>query len=105
MSILSNILVYKTLKLLSSKYENWSYYKDGIINADGDIIDKSKSDSYLRFVINIKKLVSFHPIGRLKLSSLPLAMSLIREQEDNELDINDSLLIELMLAEGIIYDD
>ena len=32
MSILSNILVYKTLKLLSSKYENWSYYKDGIIN-------------------------------------------------------------------------
>ena len=101
-SLASNILVYRMIRLLSSKYNTWSYFDDGIIDEDGKIINKSKSTSYLKFVINIKKLISFHPMGKLKLSSLPLALSLIKESID-DVDINEELMFQLLEEEGFIY--
>ena len=103
-SLASNILVYRMIRLLSSKYNTWSYFDDGIIDEDGKIINKSKATSYLKFVINIKKLISFHPMGKLKLSSLPLALSLIKESTD-EININEELMLELLEKAEFIYRD
>lgn len=102
-SVSQNIMVYRLLRLLSSKYISWSYYKDGIIDKDGVIIDKEKATTYMKFAINIKKLISFHPMGKIKLSSLPLALSLLREsREFKDFEINEELLTKLLQEAGMI---
>ena len=103
-SFAANILVYKTLRLLSSNYDKWSYFKDGIIDKEGNIINKGSASAYLRFILNIKKLISFHPLGRLKLSSLPIALSLIKES-NADFQINEILLEEQLKEYGFIADD
>jgi hypothetical protein len=57
----------------------------------------------MKFVINLKKLISFHPMGRIKLSSLPLALSLLKESKEfKDFEINEELLTELLHEAGLL---
>lgn len=103
--IASNIMVYKMIKLLSSPYEKWSYFKDGIIDMDGNYVDGEKSTAFLRFLINIKKLIQFHPLGKLRLSSLPMALSLLKENEDEMINIDFDFLESELIRNNFMIKD
>lgn len=102
--ITNNLVVYKMLKLLSSPYDKWSYYDKGIIDQDGNIIKSKEATTFLKYVINLKKLILFHPMGKLKLSSFPIALTLLKESV-KEIEFNEELLIEKLKEEGYLYDD
>ena len=98
-------MVYKMIKLLSSPYEKWSYYKDGVIDKKGNYVEGKKSTAFLRFLINIKKLIQFHPMGKIKLSSLPMALSLLRENEEDDINIDFEFLESELIRNDFVIKD
>jgi hypothetical protein len=84
--------VYRILRKLTTPFEEWDAYKEGVIDAEGNIIKKpddrvtqDQRDSLSPLdvlILNLKKILNKLPFGKSKLASYGAAMFLIKE-EDN----------------------
>jgi hypothetical protein len=82
-------LVYQFLRRLTTPFEDWSAYKLGIIDTDGNILKKKdqrktqeEKDSlrtYDLMILKLKKLLAKVPGGSSKVASYAAALWLIRE--------------------------
>jgi len=102
-------LTYHFLKRLATPFENWDAYKLKIIDADGNILKKSKTLTtpeeinawgyFDRLVANLKKLLAKVPGGKSKIASYAAALLLIKENKSPR-DIDDeelAVLVETLL--------
>ena len=84
--------VYRILRKLTTPFEEWDAYKEGVIDAEGNIIKKvddrvtqDQRDSLSPLdvlILNLKKILNKLPFGKSKLASYGAAMFLIREEKN-----------------------
>lgn len=82
--------VYRILRKLTTPFEEWDAYKEGVIDAEGNIIKKpddrvtqDQRDSLSPLdvlILNLKKILNKLPFGKSKLASYGAAMFLIKEE-------------------------
>lgn len=96
MSIIANaanaFYTYRFLRILTQKWEDMDAYKLGIIDAEGNILkktrqlktreEKSAYSIFHRLVFNLKKILEKLPLGKTRIASYAAAMFLIREHTD-----------------------
>lgn len=85
-------MVYSFLKRLVTPFESWDAYKEGVIDADGNILLKAKDrvkvsqrQSFGKFdllVLKLKKLLEKVPGGKTRLASFAAALWLIKEGDE-----------------------
>lgn len=84
--------VYRILRKLTTPFEEWDAYKEGVIDAEGNIIKKvddrvtqDQRDSLSPLdvlILNLKKILNKLPFGKSKLASYGAAMFLIKEEKN-----------------------
>lgn len=90
--IIDNVVAYRIVKMLVQPFKDTAAYHLGIVDANGNVIRKSKDlhtvaekDAYnylTRLVFGLKKLIN-HFGGESKLKSLVAALWLVKEQYKN----------------------
>lgn len=95
-------LVYRILRKLTTPYNKWEAYKTGVIDAQGNLLKKSKDrttneeqKSFTKFdliILKLKKLLEKIPGGKSRFASYAAALMLVKEGK--ELEENDTLLEE-----------
>jgi len=85
-------IVYRILRKLTTPFDQWDAYKQGVIDAEGNIIKKpddrnteaeKESLSTLDvLILNLKKILSKLPFGKTKLASYGAALFLIKEEKN-----------------------
>tara|TARA_R100001443_G_scaffold117283_1_gene141093 strand:+ start:2297 stop:2866 length:570 start_codon:yes stop_codon:yes gene_type:complete len=95
---IDTVIVFRVLKLLTTKWEDHEAFKTGLIDANGKRIKSKKpktkeeknSYTYLhRLVFNLKRLIEMLPLGKNRLASYAAALFLIKEHcglKTNKLD-------------------
>jgi hypothetical protein len=85
---IDTVIVFRVLKLLTTKFEDHEAYKLGIIDEKGkrnksvkiDTKEKKNAYTYLhRLVFNLKKIIELLPMGKNRLASYAAALFLIKE--------------------------
>lgn len=115
--IVDNILAFRILTMLVTPFDATEAFKLSIIDSNGKLIKKPKTDEeknsydYLhRLVFNMKKVINKLPGGENKLKSIITALYLIKEQWNcktdndiiNEEEYHRLLNLNIILAEEII---
>jgi len=92
-SLSSTYIAYKTIQLLTRKWEDWDAYKLGIIDDNGKTIkqpktaeEKSSFDMFHVMVRNLKLLLNKFPFGKTRIASFAAGLWLIKEQTDGSDD-------------------
>ena len=107
-------LVFQFIKRLVKPFNKWDAYKEGIIDAKGNIIIRRKDFTtkaqgkafgvFDQLILNIKKLLGKLPGGQTRLASYAAALWLVKEQSDFENDSliteNNDLLVEEYISEA-----
>lgn len=85
-------IVYRILRLLTTPFDQWPAFKEGVIDAEGNIIKKSNDRNTLAqreslttfdvMILNLKKLIMKLPLGKTKLASYAAALFLIKEEKN-----------------------
>lgn len=85
-------IVYRILRQLTLPFDQWPAYKQGVIDAEGNILKKSSNrltqaeqESLTVFdtlIMNLKKTIMKLPMGKTKLASYAAALFLIKEDRD-----------------------
>lgn len=85
-------IVYRILRKLTTPFDQWDAYKQGVIDAEGNIIMKSddrvkqdQRDSLTMLdvlILNLKKILGKLPYGKSKLASYGAALFLIKEEKN-----------------------
>jgi hypothetical protein len=90
-------LVYRILRRLTQPFTEWEAYKQGVIDAEGNILKKfndrlsvGEKESFTKFdllILKLKKLLGTLPFGKTKLASYAAALWFLKEEkrltEDN----------------------
>lgn len=77
--ILDLAIVYRILRLLTTPFEEWKLYKEGIINDKGEVIKQNADVSYFdSLVLNLKRLINKIPGGKSKIGSYAVALTLLK---------------------------
>jgi hypothetical protein len=95
MQVVDNAIAIRIIYLLSTPFEKWDAYKEGIIDEDGKVIESKSSPNWTmlhRLVSRIKVLIGKLPGGKTTLASLIAAYVLVREDKEYT---DDEILIEL----------
>lgn len=84
--------VYRILRKLTTPFEEWEAYKQGVIDAEGNVIKKVDDRDTLDqreslttldvFILNLKKILNKLPFGKSKLASYGAALFLIKEEKN-----------------------
>lgn len=84
--------VYRILRKLTTPFDQWDAYKQGVIDADGNILKKrdernteaeKESLSPLDVMtLNLKRIIEKLPLGKTRLASYGAAMFLIKEEKN-----------------------
>lgn len=87
-------MVYQFLKRLSTPFEQWDAFKQGIIDRNGKVLkpsntlktpeEKSAWGYFDRVTANLKKLLAKVPGGSTRMASYAAALLLLREQQQLE---------------------
>lgn len=85
-------IVYRILRKLTTPFDQWEAYKEGVIDAEGNIIIKpddrttlAQKDSLTTLdvlILNLKKILGKLPFGKTKLASYGAALFLIKEEKN-----------------------
>jgi len=85
-------IVYRILKKLVMPFDQWEAYKQGVIDADGNILIKpddrntmDKRDSLTTLdvlILNLRKILMKLPFGKTKLANYAAALFLIKEEKN-----------------------
>lgn len=84
--------VYRILRKLTTPFDQWDAYKQGVIDADGNILKKrdernteAEKDSLSPLdlmALNLKKILEKLPFGKTRLASYGAALFLIKEEKN-----------------------
>jgi len=105
--IVDLLVVYKILKKLTRPFDKWKAFDDGIIDAKGKILMKSrerkeaKLTSFTKLdllVLRLKILINKQPLTAKKISTMAAALWLIREGTD----IDENLITEETFEEYLM---
>lgn len=88
-------------KKITSNYAEWEEFHSGEINENGVIIKKIKNSSPVKFSVNLKHIIEFHPFETMKESTFNLYLKLLKEMSPS-VDIDDDMIIAELKGEGII---
>ena len=85
-------LVYRILRKLTTPFNEWEAFKQGVIDAEGNILkdyDKrlkdAEKESFTKFdllILKLKKLIEKLPLGKTKLATYAAALYLIKEEKN-----------------------
>jgi len=85
-------IVYRILRKLTTPFDQWDAYKQGVIDVEGNIImkpdDRVKQDQRDSLttldvlILNLKKILGKLPYGKTKLASYGAALFLIKEEKN-----------------------
>ena len=118
---IDTVIVFRVLKLLTTKWEDHEAFKEGLIDAKGKRIKSEKvntskrKEAYTflhRLVFNLKRLIELFPGGKSRLGSYAAALFLIKEHcglSGNKLDkevfkyLQESGVLEEGLMEEFIH--
>ena len=85
-------LVYSFIRRLTTPFDKWDAYKEGIIDAEGNILKQRKNltkvserQSFQLFdllILNIKKSLSKIPGGNTRIATFAAALWLVREHDE-----------------------
>ena len=85
-------IVYRILRKLTTPFDQWEAYKEGVIDAEGNIVIKpddrttlAQKDSLTTLdtlILNLKKILGKLPFGKTKLASYGAALFLIKEEKN-----------------------
>ena len=87
-SAIDTVIVFRVLKLLTTKWKDQAAFKEGLIDDKGKRIKKQKVDtskrkhSYTflhRLVFNLKRIIEMIPFGKTRIASYAAALFLIKE--------------------------
>ena len=87
-SAIDTVIVFRVLKLLTTRWKDQAAFKEGLIDAKGKRLKKVKvktkeqknAFTFLhRLVFNLKRLIGFLPGGKTRLASYAAALFLIKE--------------------------
>lgn len=86
-SLIDSVFAYKFIKLLSKPFTEWKAYKMGLIDENGEVIKQPKTvkekavwNKFAILVRNLKRLIERTPLGRFKISSILVALKLLKEE-------------------------
>jgi hypothetical protein len=89
-------LVYRILRKLTTPFSEWEAFKQGVIDAQGNILKKSddrrlnaERESFTKFdllILKLKKLLETIPYGKSKLASYVAALWLLKEEKRLSVD-------------------
>ena len=86
---IDTVIVFRVLKLLTTKWTDHEAYREGLINDKGKRIkseklnttDRKNAYTFLhRLVFNLKRLIELLPLGKTRLASYAAALFLIKEE-------------------------
>ena len=89
--IVDTLIVFRILKLLTTKWENFKAYKLGIIDKNGNRIkskdvetseEKDSFDLLHRLVFNLKRIITKVPFGKTVFASYAIALLLLKENTE-----------------------
>jgi hypothetical protein len=90
--IVDTYLVYRFIRKLTTPFEKWEAYKQGVIDKNGKIIkpknqrktsaERTSLTMFDRLVLNLKKLIMKVPGGSRKWATYAAAILMLREHED-----------------------
>ena len=85
-------IVYRILRKLTTPFDQWDAYKQGVIDAEGNVIKKSEDRTTLdqkeslttldTLILNLKKILGKLPFGKTRLASYGAALFLIKEEKN-----------------------
>lgn len=85
-------IVYRIIRKLTTPFEEWEAYKQGVIDAEGNVIKKSddrnteaEKNSLTTLdvmILNLKKILMKLPFGKTRLASYGAALFLIKEEKN-----------------------
>ena len=88
MGVIDTVIVFRLLKLFSTKWEDMEAFKQGLIDEKGKRLKKVKpktkeqKDSYTllhRLVFNLKRILELIPFGKSRLANYAAALALLKE--------------------------
>ncbi|NBV27518.1 hypothetical protein EBS02_00635 [bacterium] len=84
--------VYRILRKLTTPFDQWDAYKQGVIDADGNVLKKKEERTTEAekeslspldvMTLNLKKILERLPFGKTKLASYGAALFLIKEEKN-----------------------
>jgi len=89
MGIVDTLIVFRILKLLTTKWENQEAYKLGLIDKNGNRIkdkkpktseEKNSLSLLHRLVFNVKRIIQKVPFGKTAFASYAVALALLKEE-------------------------
>jgi hypothetical protein len=89
MGIVDTLIVFRILKLLTTKWENQEAYKLGLIDKNGNRIKDKKPETseernalslLHRLVFNVKRIIQKVPFGKTAFASYAVALALLKEE-------------------------
>ena len=87
-SAIDTVIVFRVLKLLTTRWKDQAAFKEGLIDAKGKRLKKVKAktskqkNSYTflhRLVFNLKRIIEMIPFGKTRIASYAAALFLIKE--------------------------
>lgn len=108
-------LVYRILRKLTTPFSEWEAFKQGVIDAEGNILKKSddrrlnaERESFTKFdllILKLKKMLETVPYGKTRIASYAAALWLLKEEKRlNENNIEEEFQV-MILNEGLITED
>jgi hypothetical protein len=98
------LMLYSTLKRLTTPFEKTKAFELGIIDKDGKVLKKGKDlktpeekNAYTlfdRLVFNLKRILEKLPFGKTRIASFAAALFLLKEQNNKDYDRDPDLLVE-----------
>ena len=111
---IDTVIVFRILKLLTTKWEDQAAFKEGLIDDKGKRIKKEKvntsarKESYTflhRLVFNLKRVLEILPFGKTRLANYAAALFLIKEHTGLKGKQLDEEVFKYMKESGMLEDN
>ena len=111
---IDTVIVFRVLKLLTTKWTDHEAYREGLINDKGKRIKSEKLNTAVRknaytflhrLVFNLKRLIELLPLGKTRLASYAAALFLIKEECGLEGTKLDKEVFKYLQETGLLEED
>lgn len=103
--VFNAFLAYKFIKILTTPFEEQEAFSLGVIDLEGNVINKPKSrdekksfTTFHKIIFNLKKILARFPGGKSKIASYAAAMALLKENKEglrpSDINLMENLLMD-----------
>jgi hypothetical protein len=86
---------------LTTDFKDWTEFHESVIDERGTIIKKISNNAPVKFAVNLKHLLDFHPFDTMKESTFKIALPLLKEMSPG-LEIDDDELLRNLTSLGLL---